>query len=145
MTTASPGTTDGSGWGSSRSGRSAADSPPDTDSGPSTTTTATLSANVRGQAHGVFAARPGLLSNDFFKSLLDLTTTWKPVGDGIFDGTGPGGKVRWTATADDLLSGSNAEFRAIVEVHAYDAERFQADSIATWSKVMMADRFELVL
>jgi catalase-peroxidase len=102
-----------------------------------------LGANAGGKAHGVFTARPGVLSNDFFKNLLDLTTTWKPVGDGTFEGTGPDGKVRWTATEIDLVFGSNAELRAIVEVYAYDAQRFQADFIAAWTKVMMADRFEL--
>ncbi|MCC6899437.1 MAG: catalase/peroxidase HPI [Polyangiaceae bacterium] len=102
-----------------------------------------LGANAGGRAHGVLTDRPGTFSNDFFKNLLDLTTTWKPVGDGTFEGAGPDGKVRWTATEVDLVFGSNAELRAIVEVYAYDAARFQADFIAAWDKVMRADRFDL--
>jgi len=102
-----------------------------------------LGANHGGRAHGVFTDRPGTLSNDFFKNLLDMTTTWTPVGEGTFEGKGPDGKVRWTATEADLVFGSNAELRAVVEVYAYDAERFEADFIAAWTKVMQADRFDL--
>ena len=102
-----------------------------------------LGANHGGSSHGVFTDRVGTLSNDFFKNLLDMSTTWKKKDDGTFEGTGPDGKVRWTATEADLVFGSNAELRAIVEVYAYDAERFQADFIAAWNKVMLADRFDL--
>jgi catalase-peroxidase len=93
--------------------------------------------------HGVFTDRPGSLSNDFFVHLLDMSTTWTPKGDGTFEGVGPDGKVRWTATEVDLVFGSNSELRAIAEVYAYDPARFQADFIAAWNKVMMADRFDL--
>ncbi len=102
-----------------------------------------LGANHGGSAHGVFTTRPGVLSNDFFVNLLDLSTTWKPKGDGTFEGHGPDGKLRWTATEVDLVFGSNAELRALAEVYAYDAARFRADFVAAWDKVMMADRFDL--
>lgn len=102
-----------------------------------------LDVNTGGARHGVFTDRPGTLSNDFFVNLLDLSTTWTPKGDGTFEGVGPDGKVRWTATEVDLVFGSNSELRAIAEVYAYDPARFQADFIAAWNKVMMADRFDL--
>lgn len=102
-----------------------------------------LGANSGNSPLGVLTDRPGTFSNDFFRNLFDLSTTWKPVGDGTFEGRGPDGAVRWKATEIDLVFGSNAELRAIVEVYAYDAARFQADFIAAWTKVMLADRFDL--
>ncbi|MCB9792489.1 MAG: catalase/peroxidase HPI [Alphaproteobacteria bacterium] len=102
-----------------------------------------LEANAGGSKAGVFTTRPGTLSNDFFVNLLDLSTTWEPQGDGTFVGKGPDGKVRWTATEVDLVFGSNSELRAVAEVYAYDAAKFQADFISAWTKVMQADRFDL--
>ena len=102
-----------------------------------------LDANHGGSKLGVFTDQPGVLSNDFFVNLLDLSTTWAPKGDGTFEGKGPDGAVRWTATEVDLVFGSNSELRAICEVYAYDPARFQADFIAAWTKVMQADRFDL--
>jgi len=102
-----------------------------------------LDANSGDTKHGVFTSRPGTFSNDFFVNLLDATTTWSPKGDGTFEGVGSDGKVRWTATEVDLVFGSNSELRAICEVYAYDSAKFQADFIAAWTKVMMADRFDL--
>ena len=89
------------------------------------------------------SCEPGVLSNDFFVNLLDLSTTWAPRGDGTFEGKGPDGKVRWTATEVDLVFGSNSELRAICEVYSYDPAKFQADFIAAWTKVMQEDRFDL--
>ncbi|MCU0655003.1 MAG: catalase/peroxidase HPI [Polyangiaceae bacterium] len=102
-----------------------------------------LDANSGGSRHGVFTRKPGTLSNDFFVNLLDLSTRWTPKGDGTFEGTGPDGKVRWTATQVDLVFGSNAELRAICEGYAHDRERFEKDFVAAWTKVMLADRFDL--
>ncbi len=102
-----------------------------------------LDANVGGSRLGVFTDEPGVLSNDFFVNLLDLSTTWTPRSDGTFEGKGPDGKVRWSATEVDLVFGSNSELRAICEVYAYDPAKFQADFIAAWTKVMQADRFDL--
>jgi catalase-peroxidase len=55
------------------------------------------------------------------------------------------GALKWTATRIDLVLGSNAQLRALAEVYAsVDAkEKFAADFIAAWSKVMNLDRFEL--
>jgi len=102
-----------------------------------------LDANVGGSKLGVLTNKPGVLSNDFFLNLLDLSTTWAPHGDGTFEGKGPDGKVRWTATEVDLVFGSNSELRAVCEVYAYDKGKFQKDFIAAWTKVMQADRFDL--
>ena len=102
-----------------------------------------LDANAGGSKLGVFTDEPGVLSNDFFVNLLDLTTTWAPRGDGTFEGKGPDGAVRWTATEADLVFGSNSELRAICEVYSYDPVKFQADFISAWTKVMNADRFDL--
>ena len=102
-----------------------------------------LDANAGGSRLGVLTDTPGTLSNDFFVNLLDLSTTWAPRGDGTFEGKGPDGTVRWTATEVDLVFGSNSELRAVCEVYAYDPARFQADFIAAWTKVMLADRFDL--
>ena len=102
-----------------------------------------LSANAGGSSHGVFTDSPGTLSNDFFVNLLDLTTSWQPGDDGVFEGSGPDGQRRWTATEADLVFGSNSELRAVCEVYAYDEAKFFADFSAAWVKVMQADRFDL--
>jgi catalase-peroxidase len=102
-----------------------------------------LDANAGGSKLGVFTDTPGTLSNDFFVNLLDLSTTWSPRGDGTFEGKGPDGAVRWSATEVDLVFGSNSELRAVCEVYAYDPAKFQADFISAWTKVMQADRFDL--
>ncbi len=102
-----------------------------------------LDANAGGSKLGVLTDQPGVLSNDFFVNLLDLSTSWAPSGEGTFEGKGPDGKVRWTATEVDLVFGSNSELRAVSEVYAYDPAKFQADFIAAWPKVTQADRFDL--
>jgi catalase-peroxidase len=102
-----------------------------------------LDANAGGSKLGVLTDEPGVLSNDFFVNLLDRSTTWAPGADGTFEGKGPDGKVRWTATEVDLVFGSNSELRAVCEVYAYDPAKFQSDFIAAWTKVMQADRFDL--
>ncbi|HCH61460.1 MAG TPA: catalase/peroxidase HPI [Deltaproteobacteria bacterium] len=102
-----------------------------------------LDMNAGGSKHGVFTDKPGSLSNDFFINLLDQSTSWSPKGDGTFEGKGPDGTVRWTATEVDLVFGSNSELRAICEVYSYDQDKFQADFAKAWTKVMQADRFDL--
>jgi catalase-peroxidase len=90
----------------------------------------------------------GVLSNDFFVNLLDMNIVWKPIDadQEIFEGRDrKTNAVIYTATRADLIYGSNSELRAVAEVYASaDAkEKFINDFIATWNKVMMADRFEL--
>ncbi|MFL6108913.1 MAG: hypothetical protein ACJ72L_18290, partial [Marmoricola sp.] len=50
-----------------------------------------------------------------------------------------------TATAVDLIFGSNSVLRALAELYASDdgAEKFVGDFVAAWVKVMDADRFDL--
>ena len=108
-----------------------------------------LDANTAGSRHGVFTDRPGTLSNDFFVNLIDMSTKWEKASgaEGVYEGKDRStGKVKWTATPVDLIFGSNAELRAIVEVYAADdgAKKFARDFANAWSKVMSNDRFDLM-
>ncbi|QOJ17933.1 MAG: catalase/peroxidase HPI [Phycisphaeraceae bacterium] len=107
-----------------------------------------LGANHGDSPHGVFTSRPGVLTTDFFVNLLDMRTAWKPVGPeaDLFEGSDRAtGERRWTATRVDLVFGANSQLRAIAEVYACaDArEKFVRDFVATWTKVMNLDRFDL--
>jgi catalase-peroxidase len=107
-----------------------------------------LGANTGGSAHGVFTARPGTLTNDFFVHLLDIGTTWKSTSPSQqeFEGRDRAtGAVKWTGTRADLVFGSNAQLRALAEVYASaGAEaKFVRDFVAAWTKVMNLDRFDL--
>ena len=107
-----------------------------------------LDANAGGSKHGVFTDRPGTLSNDFFKNLLDMSTEWKPsdTEEGVFEGRDrASGEPKWTATEVDLVFGSNSELRAVAEVYAYEdaQDQFAQDFVDAWTKVMMLDRFDL--
>ncbi|MDE2355911.1 MAG: catalase/peroxidase HPI [Alphaproteobacteria bacterium] len=104
-----------------------------------------LAGSFGGASHGVFTARPGVLTNDFFVNLLGMTL-WTDKGEGVFEGRDPRtGKVKATATRADLVFGSNSQLRAISEVYgASDGhERFVHDFVAAWTKVMNLDRFDL--
>ncbi len=106
-----------------------------------------LGANVGGTTHGVLTERPGVLSNDFFTNLLSTGTTWKASeSEHLYEIRDLGtGEVKWTATAVDLIFGSNSQLRALAEVYASkDAgEKFVNDFVAAWTKVMELDRFDL--
>lgn len=107
-----------------------------------------LGANYDGSNHGVFTKNPGTLTNDFFIHLLDMGTAWKSTSDHKLTYEGrdrASGAVKWTATRNDLVFGSNAELRAIAEVYgSADAkEKFVKDFVHTWDKVMNLDRFDL--
>ncbi len=108
-----------------------------------------LNANFGQSQHGVFTKRPGTLTNDFFVNLLDNSTEWKPTSgsEDVFEGRArSGGDVKWTGTRCDLVFASNSQLRAIAEVYgANDAQpKFVKDFVAAWTKVMNADRFDLV-
>ena len=106
-----------------------------------------LGANSGGSKHGVLTNRPGTLTNDFFVNLLDMGTEWKANGLYEYEGRDRAtGRVRWTATAADLVFGAHAQLRALAEVYASsDAkEKFVRDFVAAWHKVMNLDRFDLV-
>jgi catalase-peroxidase len=107
-----------------------------------------LDTNVGQTKHGVLTSRPGTLTNDFFKNLLDMNTQWKLVSDatGVFEGRDrKTAQVKWTATRADLVFGSNSQLRALVEVYgSSDAgEKFVRDFVAAWDKVMSLDRFDI--
>ncbi len=105
-----------------------------------------IGANHGGTAHGVFTARPGALTTDFFTTLTDMANKWVPKGANLYDITDrKSGAVKHTATRVDLVFGSNSILRAYAEVYAQDdnAERFVRDFVAAWVKVMNADRFDL--
>ncbi|AIF48859.1 catalase/peroxidase HPI [Dyella japonica] len=105
-----------------------------------------LGANHGKDTHGVFTDKPGTLSNDFFRHLLDMGTEWKAVSHDTFEGVDrKTGKKKWTGTRADLIFGSHAQLRALSEVYASDdaKEKFTHDFIAAWVKVMDLDRFDL--
>jgi catalase-peroxidase len=107
-----------------------------------------LNANVGRSQHGVFTDRPETLTNDFFVNLLDMGTQWQASAsaENVYEGRDRAtGEVKWTATAVDLVLGSNSQLRAISEVYACDDAKgkFVRDFVAAWSKVMNLDRFDL--
>ena len=108
-----------------------------------------LNANTGQSKYGVFTESPGVLSNDFFTSLLDMSTKWTKSSnsDGVYEGRDRDtGRIKWRATPVDLIFGSNSELRAVAEVYASaDSEqKFIQDFINAWTKVMRLDRFDLL-
>jgi catalase-peroxidase len=107
-----------------------------------------LGANFGQSPHGVFTKRPGSLTNDFFVNLLDMKTKWQKSAksEGVLEGRDRRtGAIQWTGTIVDLVFGSNSQLRALAEVYAStDAEKaFVEAFVASWTKVMNLDRFDL--
>ncbi|MBZ5738719.1 catalase/peroxidase HPI [Nocardioides mangrovi] len=107
-----------------------------------------LGANVGGSSYGVLTDRPGVLTNDFFANLLATGTVWKASEseENVYEIRDvASGDLKWTATAVDLVFGSNSQLRALAEVYASEdaREKFVADFVAAWVKVMDNDRFDL--
>jgi catalase-peroxidase len=105
-----------------------------------------LGTNFNGTKHGVFTNNEGVLSNDFFVNLTDMNYSWKPAGDNLYNIVDKkSGATKWTATRVDLVFGSNSVLRAYAEVYAQDdnKEKFVADFVKAWVKIMNADRFDL--
>ncbi len=107
-----------------------------------------LGANYQQSPVGALTANPGSLTNDFFVNLLDLGTTWHATSQdaSTFEGRdAASGQVKWTGSRADLVFGSNSELRALAEVYASDdaKEKFVADFVAAWHKVMDLDRFDV--
>jgi catalase-peroxidase len=106
-----------------------------------------LEANAGHAKHGVFTTRPGILRNDFFVNLLDMSVKWsKSASEGIYEGRDrESDQVKWTATPVDLIFGSNSELRAVAEVYAAadGKDKFVQDFSSAWVKVMDLDRFEI--
>ncbi|MCL2913188.1 catalase/peroxidase HPI [Shewanella corallii] len=106
-----------------------------------------LGTNYGDSKHGMFTDSVGALSNDFFVNLTDMRNTWKPTGRNSYDICDrTSGDVKFTATRVDLVFGSNSILRAYAELYAQDdnKEKFVKDFIAAWTKVMNADRFDLL-
>ena len=107
-----------------------------------------LSANYDGSQEGVLTDRPGILSNDFFVNLTDMSVEWRPLTETseMFVGIErASGKKKWIASRVDLLFASNSQLRALAEVYACDnnQEMFITDFVKAWTKVMNLDRFDM--
>jgi len=113
-----------------------------------------LGANAMQSPVGILTKRPGILTNDFFVNILDMSTSWNesPDDEHLYEGrqrtTATGswpGKLMWKGSRADLVFGSNSELRAIAEYYACDDSKqdFVADFVAAWAKVMNLDRFDL--
>ncbi|MGX5845146.1 catalase/peroxidase HPI [Mesorhizobium sp. ArgA1] len=110
-----------------------------------------LGANAGGSKHGVLTDRPGTLTNDFFVNLLSMATVWDPASEPgsheVYEARDRKTKVvKWTATRADLIFGSHAQLRALAEVYgsADAGPKFVGDFVRAWTKVMNADRFDIV-
>ena len=106
-----------------------------------------LNTNFGQSSHGVLTSRPGTLTNDFFVNLLDMGTEWRmSTTEHVYEGRDRNtGELKWTGTAVDLVFGSNSQLRAVAEVYGCEdgAQKFVADFVAAWTKVMNLDRFDL--
>ena len=101
------------------------------------------SLGVSSDERGLFTDGSSL-SNEWFDTLLDMRVKWTPTGSNSYDAhdRSSGDKMR-SATRYDLVFGSNSQLRAIAEVYAQDdnQDKFVADFISAWNKVMNAGRF----
>jgi catalase-peroxidase len=107
-----------------------------------------LGANHGDAQHGVFTDRPGTLTTDFFANLLDMDNEWRASqsDENVYELRDRAtGQVKWTATAVDLVFGSNSQLRGIAEFYgSADAQQtFVRDFVSAWDKVMNLDRFDL--
>ena len=106
-----------------------------------------IGTNHGGTKHGVLTDREGVLTNDFFVNLTDMGYTWRPADNNLYEIRDRyTNQVKWTATRVDLVFGSNSILRAYAEVYAQDdnQQKFVQDFVSAWTKVMNADRFDLV-
>jgi catalase-peroxidase len=106
-----------------------------------------LGTNHAGTKHGAFTDKVGSLTNDFFVNLTDMDFIWEPSAENQYNiRNRKTGDVKYTATRVDLVFGSNSILRSYAEVYAQDdsKRKFVDDFIAAWTKVMNADRFDLV-
>jgi len=107
-----------------------------------------MAVNYDGSNHGVFTDRPGVLSTDYFRNVLDLSTKWAATSadEQSFEGRDrTTTALKYTGTRVDLIFGSNSELRSFSEVYASNGaeEKFVNDFVKAWAHVMNADRFDL--
>ena len=106
----------------------------------------TMGANYNYSEIGVMTDNKNSLENDYFVNLLDMKYKWEAV-DSVKEGFAvkdrESNKTIWYASRADLIFGSNSELRAIAEVYASEdaKEKFIADFVKAWTKVMNLDRF----
>jgi catalase-peroxidase len=106
-----------------------------------------LGANAGGSKAGVFTRKSGALTNDYFVNLLDMGTEWHLTGDNSYEGRDrKTNAAKWKGTRIDLIFGSHSQLRAYAEVYACkdSKEKFVKDFVAAWTKVMDADRYDIV-
>ena len=106
-----------------------------------------INTNHGESKNGVLTDREGALTNDFFVNLTDMVYVWEPRGDNSYVlRNRETGEAKFTATRVDLVFGSNSILRGYSEFYAQDdnQDRFVNDFVAAWTKVMNADRFDLV-
>ena len=105
-----------------------------------------LGTNFGGKKEGVFTSQEGVLTNDFFVNLTDMSNKWIPTGENSYNIVDRHtGSTKWTASRVDLVFGSNSILRSYAEVYAQDdnKEKFVKDFVKAWTKVMNADRYDL--
>ena len=105
-----------------------------------------LGTNYNDTKHGVFTINEGVLTNDFFVNLTDMSYSWKPMSDNLYHVVDrKSGVTKWTATRVDLVFGSNSILRSYCEFYAQDdnKQKFVEDFIKVWSKMMHNDRYDL--
>lgn len=107
-----------------------------------------LNANHDGSNTGIFTDNVGVLTNDFFVNVTDTDLVWEKTDETAMHFAlreRDSGKTKFTASRNDLVFGSNAQLRSIVDVYASSDghPRFVRDFIAVWDKVMMLDRFDV--
>jgi catalase-peroxidase len=107
-----------------------------------------MGANYDGSASGIFTDRVGVLTNDFFTVLTSMDYEWKPLDDAQMSfslNERATGTMRFRATRNDLVFGSNSQLRAVAEVYASNDghSRFVNDFVRVWDKIMMLDRFDV--
>jgi len=101
-----------------------------------------LGANHKGSNDGVFTNQLGVLSNDFFVNLMDMSNKWNVSGENKYEIVDrKSGVIKWTASSVDLVFGSNSILRSYSEVYAQDdnKEKFVNDFVSAWVKVMNLD------
>jgi len=101
-----------------------------------------LGANHKGSNDGVFTNQLGVLSNDFFVNLMDMSNKWNVSGENKYEIVDrKSGVIKWTASSVDLVFGSNSILRSYSEVYAQDdnKEKFVNDFVSAWTKVMNLD------
>jgi len=107
-----------------------------------------LNVNHDGSETGVFTDKIGVLTNDFFVNVTDTDLVWEKIdaaGMSFALKSRGTGKMKFTATRNDLIFGSNSQLRSIADAYAGcdGHQRFVRDFIKVWDKVMMLDRYDV--